>query len=60
MGALFEELVRRFNQDSKHEAGELCTPRDTVRLSANVMFLFVADRIESGTYPLCACPEAKA
>jgi type I restriction enzyme M protein len=54
---MFEELVRRFNEDNNEEAGEHWTPRDAVRLMANLMFLPVADRIESGTYLLydCAC-----
>ncbi len=57
MGTLFEELVRRFNADNNEEAGEHWTPRDAVRLMANLMFLPVADGIESGTYLLydCAC-----
>src|SRR5664280_1524867 len=52
MGTLFEELVRRFNEDNNEEAGEHWTPRDAVRLMANLIFLPVADRIESGTYLL--------
>ncbi len=57
MGTIFEELVRRFNADNNEEAGEHWTPRDAVRLMANLMFLPVADQIESGTYLLydCAC-----
>src|SRR5215210_7985696 len=57
MGTMFEELVRRFNAENNEEAGEHWTPRDAVRLMANLMFLPVADRIESGTYLLydCAC-----
>ena len=57
MGTLFEELVRRFNEDNNEEAGEHWTPRDAVRLMANLMFLPVAAQIESGTYLLydCAC-----
>lgn len=57
MGTLFEELVRRFNEDNNEEAGEHWTPRDAVRLMANLMFLPVAEQIESGTYLLydCAC-----
>jgi type I restriction enzyme M protein len=57
MGTLFEELVRRFNEENNEEAGEHWTPRDAVRLMANLMFLPVADKIESGTYLLydCAC-----
>jgi len=57
MGTLFEELVHRFNEDNNEEAGEHWTPRDAVRLMANLMFLPVAGKIESGTYLLydCAC-----
>jgi type I restriction enzyme M protein len=57
MGTMFEELVRRFNEDNNEEAGEHWTPRDAVRLMANLMFLPVADKIESGSYLLydCAC-----
>lgn len=57
MGTLFEELVRRFNEDNNEEAGEHWTPRDAVRLMANLMFLPVGEKIESGTYLLydCAC-----
>lgn len=57
MGTMFEELVRRFNEDNNEEAGEHWTPRDAVRLMANMMFLPVADKVESGTYLLydCAC-----
>jgi len=57
MGTMFEELVLRFNQDNNEEAGEHWTPRDAVRLMTNLMFLPVADKIESSTYLLydCAC-----
>ncbi|HEX5736037.1 MAG TPA: class I SAM-dependent DNA methyltransferase [Blastocatellia bacterium] len=49
MGTIFEELVRRFNAENNEEAGEHWTPRDAVRLMANLIFLPVADWIESGT-----------
>jgi type I restriction enzyme M protein len=52
MGTIFEELVRRFNEENNEEAGEHWTPRDAVRLMANLIFLPVADEIESGTYLL--------
>jgi type I restriction enzyme M protein len=57
MGTMFEDLVRRFNEANNEEAGEHWTPRDAVRLMANLMFLPVAEKIESGTYLLydCAC-----
>ena len=52
MGTIFEELVRRFNEENNEEAGEHWTPRDAVKLMANLIFLPIADEIESGTYLL--------
>ena len=52
MGSIFEELVRRFNEENNEEAGEHWTPRDAVRLMAKLVFLPVADVIQSGTYLL--------
>ena len=52
MGTIFEELVRRFNEENNEEAGEHWTPRDAVKLMARLIFLPVADEIESGTYLL--------
>ena len=52
MGTIFEELVRRFNEENNEEAGEHWTPRDAVALMARLLFLPVADRITSGTYLL--------
>lgn len=50
MGTIFEELIRRFNEENNEEAGEHFTPRDVVTLMANLVFLPIADKIESGTY----------
>ncbi len=52
MGTVFEELVRRFNEANNEEAGEHWTPRDAVKLMAKLIFLPIADEIESGTYLL--------
>jgi type I restriction enzyme M protein len=52
MGSIFEELVRKFNEENNEEAGEHWTPRDAVRLMAKLIFLPIADGIESGTYLL--------
>ena len=52
MGTIFEELVRRFNEENNEEAGEHWTPRDAVKLMANLIFAPIADKIESGTYLL--------
>ena len=50
MGTIFEELIRRFNEENNEEAGEHFTPRDVVKLMADLIFLPVAQDIESGTY----------
>jgi len=57
MGTIFEELVRRFNEENNEEAGEHWTPRDAVRLMANLVFRPIADRVKAGSYLLydCAC-----
>ena len=52
MGTVFEELIRRFNEENNEEAGEHFTPRDVVKLMAKLMFLPVADQIQSGAYLL--------
>ena len=52
MGTIFEDLVRRFNEENNEEAGEHWTPRDAVELMAQLVFQPVADQIESGTYLL--------
>ncbi len=52
MGTIFEELVRRFNEENNEEAGEHWTPRDAVKLMAKLIFLPIAEEIESGTYLL--------
>ncbi len=52
MGTIFEELLRRFNEDNNEEAGEHWTPRDAVKLMARLIFLPIVDEIESGTYLL--------
>ncbi|MDL1890679.1 SAM-dependent DNA methyltransferase, partial [Nitrospirales bacterium NOB] len=50
MGTIFEELIRKFNEENNEEAGEHFTPRDVVKLMANLIFLPVSDQIQSGTY----------
>lgn len=50
MGTIFEELIRRFNEENNEEAGEHFTPRDVVRLMANLIFWPIADEIQSSTY----------
>lgn len=50
MGTIFEELIRRFNEENNEEAGEHFTPRDVVALMADLIFQPVASKIESGSY----------
>jgi len=52
MGTIFEELIRRFNEENNEEAGEHWTPRDAVKLMAKLVFLPVTVEIKSGTYLL--------
>ena len=52
MGTIFEELIRRFNEENNEEAGEHFTPRDAVTLMAKLVFTPIADQIESATYLL--------
>lgn len=49
MGTAFEELLRRFNEEnSVTEAGEHFTPRDYVKLLADLAILPIADKLENG------------
>jgi type I restriction enzyme M protein len=50
MGTIFEELIRRFNEENNEEAGEHFTPRDVVRLMANLIFGPIAGDILDATY----------
>ena len=50
MGTIFEELIRRFNEENNEEAGEHFTPRDVVKLMAELIFRPIAEEIKDGTY----------
>lgn len=50
MGTIFEELIRRFNEENNEEAGEHWTPRDVVELMADLAFYPVEDKILDATY----------
>ena len=52
MGTIFEDLLRRFNEDNNEEAGEHWTPRDAVELMAKLVFLPIEDQIQPNTYLL--------
>lgn len=48
MGTVFEELIRRFNEENNEEAGEHFTPRDVVHLMTDLIFLPIADSLSDG------------
>ena len=53
MGTLFEELLRKFNEENNvTEAGEHFTPRDYVKLLADLAIIPIADQIEDNTYSI--------
>ncbi|MGO8673371.1 MAG: N-6 DNA methylase [Capsulimonadaceae bacterium] len=38
MGLIFEELIRRFNEQANETAGDYFTPREVIRLMVNILF----------------------
>ena len=50
MGTIFEELIRKFNEENNEEAGEHWTPRDVVELMADLVFMPIADKIKDTSY----------
>ena len=47
MGYVFEELIRKFNEENNEEAGEHFTPREVIKLMTHVLFIPVKDRLSS-------------
>jgi type I restriction enzyme M protein len=43
MGAVFEELIRKFAELSNETAGEHFTPREVIRLMVNLLFIEVSN-----------------
>ena len=51
MGTIFEELLRKFNEENNvTEAGEHFTPRDYVKLLADLAVVPIADQLQDTTY----------
>lgn len=50
MGTIFEELIRKFNEENNEEAGEHWTPRDVVELMADLVFVPIEDKIKDASY----------
>ena len=49
MGYVFEELIRRFNEENNEEAGEHFTPREVIKLMTHLLFLPVREELTEGT-----------
>jgi len=45
MGYVFEELIRRFNEENNEEAGEHFTPREVIELMTRLVFLPIKERL---------------
>src|SRR5205823_2270544 len=45
MGAIYEELIRKFSEESNETAGEHFTPRDVIRLMVRILFDEDMDRL---------------
>lgn len=45
MGYVFEELIRRFNEDNNEEAGEHFTPREVIDLMTHIIFDPIKDNL---------------
>ena len=57
MWYVFEELIRKFNEENNEEAWEHFTPREVIRLMTNILFLPVKDQIKDkplSIYDPCA------
>lgn len=52
MGTLFEELIRRFNEENNEEAGEHFTPRDVIELMSDLAFLPIENEIKDSLYTI--------
>lgn len=50
MGYLFEELVRKFNEQANEEAGDHFTPREVIRLMVQLLFTGEEDVFKPGIY----------
>lgn len=45
MGYVFEELIRKFNEENNEEAGEHFTPREVIKLMTHLIFIPVKDQL---------------
>ncbi len=49
MGSIFEELIRRFSEQSNETAGEHFTPREVVRLMVDLLLIDDAEALTKGS-----------
>lgn len=52
MGYVFEELIRKFNEENNEEAGEHFTPREIIELMNHLVFLPVKEKLKDGIYTI--------
>ena len=45
MGYVFEELIRKFNEENNEEAGEHFTPREVIHLMTHLIFDPIKDQL---------------
>lgn len=45
MGYVFEELIRKFNEENNEEAGEHFTPREVIKLMTHILFIPVKEQL---------------
>ena len=59
MGLIFEELIRKFSEQSNETAGEHFTPREVIRLMVNLLFIEDSDLLTTpGTIATMLDPAA--
>ena len=52
MGYVFEELIRKFNEENNEEAGEHFTPREIIKLMTFILFMPVMQVRKRGNFIL--------
>ena len=50
MGKVFEELIKKFNEQANEEAGDHFTPREVIRLMVNLVFCDESEVFQAGIY----------
>ena len=58
MGKVFEELIKKFNEQANEEAGDHFTPREVIELMVNLAFCGESDVFDAGIYKTIYDPTA--